>query len=288
MIYRTSSQKLLPMRTADLEAGYSPSDKPHGRRAGNALARLSQVFRSWPWAFMLLAVVLLAGLTALVIVLEAASLRQFGFFGEGSGCAEDYMAREAIEHPYPWLQDLVLVACHAVYVGHDHGAVNQEGAWALEPYQKTGGFEESFMAMTRAAIEFTASHENSMLLFSGGQTRPGTGPRSEAQSYWQAADARGWFGFPYVRERAFAEEFARDSFENLLFSLCRFHELTGRYPRNVTVVSYSLKRRRFTDVHRNAVAFPSGRFNFVGLPLPTSSDPVAAQMYVAVAPCKFD
>ena len=38
-----------------------------------------------------------------------------------------------------------------------------------------------------------------------------------------------------VRSRALTEEHARDSFENLLFSVCRFRELTGTYPQNITV-----------------------------------------------------
>lgn len=38
-----------------------------------------------------------------------------------------------------------------------------------------------------------------------------------------------------VRDRALTEEHARDSFENLLFSICRFRELTGSYPHNITV-----------------------------------------------------
>lgn len=38
-----------------------------------------------------------------------------------------------------------------------------------------------------------------------------------------------------VRGRALTEEHARDSFENLLFSICRFRELTGHYPVNITV-----------------------------------------------------
>eukprot|EP00850_Spirogloea_muscicola_P000141 SM000001S04543 [mRNA] locus=s1:841502:842944:- [translate_table: standard] len=40
---------------------------------------------------------------------------------------------------------------------------------------------------------------------------------------------------PEVAARALTEEFARDSLENLLFSICRFHELTGAYPNNITV-----------------------------------------------------
>jgi hypothetical protein len=32
-----------------------------------------------------------------------------------------------------------------------------------------------------------------------------------------------------VRRRALTEEHARDSFENLLFSVCRFKQLTSRW-----------------------------------------------------------
>ena len=35
------------------------------------------------------------------------------------------------------------------------------------------------------------------------------------------AEAAKWFGHPEVRNRTFTEEHARDSFENMLFSLCR-------------------------------------------------------------------
>ena len=44
-----------------------------------------------------------------------------------------------------------------------------------------------------------------------------------------------------VRGRALTEEHARDSFENLLFSVCRFRELTGLYPQNITVSPFNLK-----------------------------------------------
>ena len=41
-----------------------------------------------------------------------------------------------------------------------------------------------------------------------------------------------------VKWRALTEEHARDSFENLLFSVCRFRELTGAYPQNITVCEH--------------------------------------------------
>lgn len=63
------------------------------------------------------------------------------------------------------------------------------------------------------------------------------------------------------------QEHARDSFENLLFSLCRFHEITGRYPARITAVSYTLKQKRFEQLHRAAVRFPADAFDFIGTPV---------------------
>jgi len=45
--------------------------------------------------------------------------------------------------------------------------------------------------------------------------------------------------------RAVTEEYALDSYENLLFSFARFHEVTGRWPERVTVVGYGMKQRRY-------------------------------------------
>lgn len=97
-------------------------------------------------------------------------------------------------------------------------------------------------------VAIAASDNASLLVFSGGETRAAAGPRSEASSYWEAADALGWYGRPAVRGRSLLEVHARDSFENLLFSLCRFREASGRYPSRVTVVSFGFKRRRFVEV----------------------------------------
>lgn len=52
-----------------------------------------------------------------------------------------------------------------------------------------------------------------------------------------------------VRSRALTEEHARDSFENLLFSVCRFRELTGRYPQNITVSFDSFENHELTTIY---------------------------------------
>lgn len=67
------------------------------------------------------------------------------------------------------------------------------------------------------------------------------------------------------------QEHARDSFENLLFSLCRFYELTGQYPADLLVIGYDFKHERFSDLHRAALGWPDQRFKFVGTPALTSS-----------------
>lgn len=74
-----------------------------------------------------------------------------------------------------------------------------------------------------------------------------------------------------MRSRAHTEEHARDSLENLLFSICRFKELTGDYPDEVTVVSYDFKKERFSKLHRRAVGFPADKFHFVGTEPPNET-----------------
>ena len=61
------------------------------------------------------------------------------------------------------------------------------------------------------------------------------------------------------------EEFARDSYENLLFSICRFYEIVGNYPSKITVIGFDFKSHRFTDLHRSAIGYPSGNFSYIGM-----------------------
>ena len=163
---------------------------------------------------------------------------------------------------------LVVVAGHAVFTALDHGggAVEREASWFLEPFQH--GQLTTMIEHIHKGVELAAADNRSLVLFSGGQTRAAAGPRSEALSYWEAAEAEGWFGLPQVQPRVHLEEQARDSLENLLFSVCRFNELTGRYPQTITVVSFGFKRRRFQELHRAALRFPRHRFHFVGVDSP--------------------
>lgn len=72
-----------------------------------------------------------------------------------------------------------------------------------------------------------------------------------------------------VRARTIAEEYATDSFENLLFSICRFHEVTGSYPQQISLVSFSFKRQRFETLHAAALLWPLDHFHYVGIDPPS-------------------
>ena len=98
-----------------------------------------------------------------------------------------------------------------------------------------------------------------------------TSPLSEASSYHRLAAARGLLRSPAegtslpVAQRATTEEYALDSYENLLFSIARFREVTGRWPDKITVVGYGMKRKRFEQLHRGAIRFPAQRFRYIGI-----------------------
>mmetsp|Transcript_18462 Transcript_18462/g.55712 ORF Transcript_18462/g.55712 Transcript_18462/m.55712 type:complete len:253 (-) Transcript_18462:868-1626(-) len=164
------------------------------------------------------------------------------------------------------LQNLVLVACHAVFIGSDYSNAEDLASWQLLPYQQVPGQTNSFLQHMQMGIGAAANDPNALLVFSGGQTRLEAGARSEGQSYWSVSDAHGWFGHPGVQARAVTEEHARDSFENLMFSICRFREVTGHYPRTIVVASFEFKHSRFATMHREALRWPLDRFRFLGSP----------------------
>lgn len=79
-----------------------------------------------------------------------------------------------------------------------------------------------------------------------------------------------------VHTTSYKQGHARDSFENLLFSMCRFVDLTGQPPKRITIVSYDFKRFRFIDMHRAALRYPVDRVSFLGTP---ALNPDAAKVW---------
>jgi len=181
-----------------------------------------------------------------------------------------HSALRAAPAPFPNARDLVVVCGHAVFVGGDFtaAAAALESSWFLEPYQRTPGQAAALVEHMRTGVLIASKNEHSILLFSGGTTRAPAGSLSEATSYYLVSRASGWFGAENVdvAKRAFTEERARDSYENVLFSIARFHELTGHTPRHLTVVGYEFKRARFQNEHLTALRWPADRFAYEGTP----------------------
>lgn len=179
------------------------------------------------------------------------------------------------------LSHLVLVAGHAVVMADSlEHVLHRDSDWFLEPYQLHQDLPEALVSHIHAGVRLAAFDPTALLIFSGGQTRAAAGPRDEGWSYYPLAEHFSWWGlssqeqFPAdatVAQRTVTEDFALDSFQNLMFSLCRFKEVVGHYPERITVVSFGFKKHRFGDLHRKALRFPSSRFSFVGIQPPPKS-----------------
>jgi hypothetical protein len=114
--------------------------------------------------------------------------------------------------------------------------------------------------------EIAVADPSAILIFSGGVTRPNSPSQSEAQSYLRLALDSGLL--TNRTHIAFAEDYALDSFQNLLFSVSRFHEVVRgsyRWPKKITVVGFEMKRRRFEELHRKAIRWPSSKFQYIGV-----------------------
>jgi hypothetical protein len=182
---------------------------------------------------------------------------------------------------------LIIVAGHSVLIsGQVENAAFDESVWYLLDYQRGKGLPNAIISHIQAGIKLALEDEKSLLVFSGGETRAQTGPDTEGASYFRVADALElWDGRDVfnenksaseavqstVRARTITEEYATDSFENLMFSICRFHDITGSYPEKISLVSFTFKQERFETLHAGALQWPLSRFNYVGVDPPAST-----------------
>lgn len=63
------------------------------------------------------------------------------------------------EAPYPYLQDLILVCGHAVFVGTDHANAGDEKNWFLEEYQKADGQAVALLEHMRVGVELASKKQ---------------------------------------------------------------------------------------------------------------------------------
>ncbi|KAK9461081.1 uncharacterized protein V1516DRAFT_674975 [Lipomyces oligophaga] len=181
---------------------------------------------------------------------------------------------------------LIIVTGHSIWNGPSKGKKSgiSESEWTLKEFQK--GQQNTFIQHIETGIKLASEDTHSLLIFSGGQTNNAAGPLSEALSYYNLAFSRGLVVEPLL-QRITTEEFAKDSFENLLFSICRFAEFTGHYPSKITVISHEFKRARFIDLHRSAIRFPLNTFYFKGID-PPGEPPLDGEQKNAVVPFTMD
>jgi hypothetical protein len=112
-----------------------------------------------------------------------------------------------------------------------------------------------YMEHIKIGVKIARDERDALLMFSGGQTRPAAGPMSEATSYWKVADANGWLhdgGYVWT----VTEEFSTDSFDNVVYGVCRFEQVVGIVPKRIVVVGFEYKRMRFVEYgkHLNGIA----------------------------------
>lgn len=168
------------------------------------------------------------------------------------------------------LKSAIVVCGHAVYHGGPklspaHLATSDQH-WFLQSFQKGEG--KYFVSHVEAGVRLASEAKDSLLIFSGGQTRfPAI--LSEAQGYHDIAAVFDFWNMHDVRSRVTTEEFSRDSFDNVLFSIARFKECVGILPERLTIVSWAFKEARF-EYHSSCIRWPQSRYRFVGVGVPAN------------------
>ncbi|KAI9017832.1 hypothetical protein BC832DRAFT_589077 [Gaertneriomyces semiglobifer] len=166
----------------------------------------------------------------------------------------------------PGLKKLVVVPGHAVFVGSDFRNLSEKN-WATYSYQH--GQTPLYVEHIMNALDILIRDPETILVFSGGQTRPLAGSLSEAESYLRIALAQLPSLLntttipPALKFRMLTDSYSVTSLQNTLFPVCRFKAYASRYPEFVTVSGFEHKRRRFEELHRKAIKYPRLRYEYI-------------------------
>lgn len=199
---------------------------------------------------------------------------------------------------------LIIVPCHSIWNPfHRSQAPNAKSNlgqnpehWYLASFQIQGNDHLAFIKHGLQSIITLLKDEKdgSFLVFSGSQTKLAAGALSESQSYYllirqllRVSDGQeppnfGGIG-KYINEikqlllnrqidietlfntRITTEEYALDSFDNLIYSIYRFKQMTADWPNEVTIVGFGFKRTRFLELHARALDFPKERMHYISI-----------------------
>ncbi|KAI3642602.1 hypothetical protein MP228_012157 [Amoeboaphelidium protococcarum] len=155
---------------------------------------------------------------------------------------------------------LILVPCHLIYL--------MQGSYHdVDSYRMHDKTQFSTLKMhIQAGVDKLKQDRDALLVFSGSYTQSGV-RISEASSYYYLMLAIYPDLEQGVRDRILLEDYSRDSYENLLYSYCKFliHNYQNTPPSRVTVVGFEFKRKRFTDLHRAALQINEKQFTYIGI-----------------------
>ncbi|EXJ67222.1 uncharacterized protein A1O5_09869 [Cladophialophora psammophila CBS 110553] len=171
---------------------------------------------------------------------------------------------------------LIVVCCHAIYLGPGTDSASQdESNWLIEPFQ--AGETDTYIRHIEAGVkELARSREDAILIFSGAATKLDKTQTTEGEGYLNVAIEHDLFGLetspPSLRQRIFVDRYATDSYQNILCSLIQFPSQTIRapFPTKLTIVSHSFKRSRFLELHLPALRFPLESTTYIGINPPFS------------------
>lgn len=154
---------------------------------------------------------------------------------------------------------LIIVPCHSIWTG---GAKLGEdsGEWLLQTFQRDGNDHLAFIDHLMLGEESLLDDEKAIMVISGGRTKLEAGSLTEAESYHRLLDLKRRRSvrkqIDEVEGRTFVEPFAKDSFENVLFLICKFYDVCGRYPKFITICGFDFKKERFLQLHlKQALCF---------------------------------
>jgi hypothetical protein len=113
------------------------------------------------------------------------------------------------------------------------------------------------------SLSLLANGDYDVLIFSGGYTKPQV-EKSEARGMLDWAEV---LHLTQGKDRILLEEFARDSLENLLYSMCRFFQFFDEFPALVHSCTWKFNVRRY-EIFAQKLALP----NFQVVPVGRRND----------------
>ena len=158
-----------------------------------------------------------------------------------------------------------------------HGIFAPNGNFISDPrYESTTdpASVATYLDHIKAVAKLLQEGATDILIISGGATKPQI-EMSEAESY---AKILQYLLPENLRAKVILEESAKDTLENLLFGICRAHQVTGQWPSSVTVISWVWKKERIQLI-ANALRLPGYSYLGVGDKVnPKTPEEIAAEI----------